>query len=130
MIRYYWMTPADTPEEFTDSVRAPLNVTSNAEECTVAISTIEVEDEDSAYDFKAWRRVYIVEDDAPTDETVVYMGHISDVVIERMHPYSATARKWTLSVSDLNYYLNIRIFRGDADRPEETDLERLTWLLG
>ena len=129
-VRWYYMNPAEEAEEFTDGVREPLLVRSGAEEGSAEICQVVVEDEDSIYDFLAWRRVYALDDEAPADEQVIWMGSISDIWLERMHPFTATSRKWTLSLTDLNYIFVPRIFdEEEFDRPAETDLQRLTALL-
>lgn len=62
----------------------------------------------------------------------LYRGFFADRIIKRDKSYiTGAARVWDCSVADANSVLYFEVLRGsDANRPAETDTERLEWLLG
>lgn len=132
-IRYFYMNPAAEPVELTDRVWTALSWNSSAEELNAVQSEWVIEDPDSDLLLYPWRRVYVLDDDAPEDHTVIGMGFIFDVEIERSEVYlrSPVNRAWRLTITDLNYMPQYPLFdAGDSpDRAIETDLERIAWYL-
>jgi hypothetical protein len=105
-------------------------VKSSAEEGEASISTLIIDDPDGDLIIDPFRQIYIVETAAPSGEQVVYRGYVSDREIRR-GPYRIGAgREWVVQLSDPNWLIGLRIVVGsDANRPAETDLQRVQWLL-
>jgi len=121
-----------TSEEITDRVQLyTLDVAQNAEEGSVASSSILVEDPDGDYDVVGWRRVRIYEGLAASSNTLTYNGWVADREITRgTSALTAAARTWNVTLVDNNTILDLRIENGtDANRPAETDVQRIQWLL-
>lgn len=119
----------------TDHIRLPdLEVTMHAEEGVVGRSSITVEDVGGALDLTAWRRIWLWESaESPgnqvigtfrvTDREIGRKGGIDDQVV-------STDRWWKLGLVDHNTFLQHRVItRADGDRPAETDIQRLNFLL-
>jgi len=121
-----------TSEEITDRVQLyTLDVAQNAEEGSVASSSILVEDPDGDYDVVGWRRVRIYEGLAASSNTLMYNGWVADREITRgTSALTAAARSWNVTMVDNNTVMDLRIENGtDANRPAETDVQRIQWLL-
>lgn len=122
-----------TYEDITDRVRVgSLDVTQNAEEGSVAMSTITIDDPDGDYEIKGYRRIAIYETEGEEDVSqLTYNGFIVDRKIIRGPYRTGAGRQWVCTVVDTNCLLEFRLMTGeDADRPAETTAERLDWLLG
>jgi hypothetical protein len=128
-----WRPVSEDPAiEFTDHVRLyTLDVTENAEEGSVAISGIFVDDDDGALDFPPLTRIWAQETEiAASSNTYVYHGYIADRTIHRGDSTrTSTARVWEVNAADENSVLSRRVLSNpNANRPAETDVQRVTWL--
>lgn len=108
-----------------------LVVMSEAEEGGTAGSTVTAYDPDAVLDFIGHSHLRIWEMSAPEGSRCIWQGHVSRQKVKRgEYDKVGVQRIWELSVDDFNSYFSRRIFdKADADRPAETDIERLTWLL-
>jgi hypothetical protein len=107
-----------------------------AEEGSVAMSEIVVDDEGQTLDYVGLRRVYAFETTAPAQNQLIFDGYIADKTVGRLPTEgqdddpSVTGRRWTLQLTDVNSVLSRRIITGaDGNRPAETDVARINWLL-
>jgi hypothetical protein len=130
-VRYEAGVSADY-EDITDRVRThQLDVVQGAEEGKVPISTITIDDPDGDYEIKGYRRIAIYETAGTAGvDQLSYNGFIVDRKIIRGPYRTGAGRQWVCSVVDTNCLLEFRLMTGeDANRPAETDIERLDWLL-
>lgn len=135
--RYFYRDQAGDVVEFTDRVQhgwadnpATEGLVMNAEEGSVGSSTIRVEDPDGDWQIDGHRIVFVRDDDLEYDDYggVVYIGYSAGQTIERDLMRTGAARIWTIVLTDINTVFDRRIMNGsDANRPAETDVERITW---
>ena len=125
-------TATDPFEDITDRVRLyTLDATIKAEEGSVALSTIPVDDPDGDYDIVGWRRISAYEDTATGSNTLVGVWWVADRKVTRGPYLTGSGRLWTVSLADMNSVLSHRVLHNpDANRSAETDTARLNWLLG
>jgi hypothetical protein len=130
-LNYIYSDSTGSTIDITDRCRVnQLSVKDQAEEGAVAISTLVVDDPDGDIDFTGHRRFYIYEDTAPSGDQLIYNGFTFNERITRGPNNVGTGRQWTLDLADVNVFLNRRIMNGaDANRPAETDTERIVALL-
>jgi hypothetical protein len=97
-----------------------------------ASALVMVDDPDGTLTFVPWRRFWITEDEAPTGKRRLWMGYITAVRVRRRDHYLGPGRVWELELYDINSILHHRILlpADNANRPAETDIQRLDWLLG
>lgn len=117
----------------TDRVRVPsLELTMMAEECAVGDSTIVIDDPDGDFYTPGLRPLYVVETEAVDDEFSGIIGVFwTWNRVCRRGPYrTGAAREVVVSVKDVNTLLTFRVQKGsDAEREQENDVERMTWLI-
>jgi hypothetical protein len=104
----------------------------NAEEGTVGRMTLRVDDPTGTFDVAGHRIVWAQETEAAADDYggVVGVWYTSVRDVEEGHPWDGVGRVWTLELDDLNTVLDRRIMLGaDCNRPAETDVARMQWLL-
>lgn len=121
-----------TYEDISDRFRNyTLDVTQNAEEGAVALSTVTIDDPDGNYEIKGWRRLAIYENAASAgSNSLLYNGFIVNRKIIRGPYRTGAGRQWVCSVADTNCLAEFRIMVGsDANRPAETDVARMQWLM-
>jgi len=130
-LNYIYSDSTGSTIDITDRCRVnQLSVKDQAEEGAVAISTLVVDDPDGDIDFIGHRRFYIYEDTAPAGDQLIYNGFTFNERITRGPNNVGVGRQWTLDLADVNVFLNRRIMNGaDANRPAETDTERIQALL-
>lgn len=91
-----------------------------------------IDDPTGALNLTIWRS-YTVDDTAATP-TRVFTGRAIDKTVGRLgKQVEGTARTWNVSIEDLNNELHrvlVRFQDNDGKRLAETDVVRLTWLLG
>ena len=132
---YKFRTPDGVKTEMTQYFRElTLDVTTNAEEGSNAQSTVQADDPDGTFDLVGHRVFTVQEDTAPaaSSNSHIYVGYSAARRISR-GPYHRTqaGRVWDIDLVDLNSVLPRRIMDGaDSNRPAETDVARVTWLLG
>jgi hypothetical protein len=111
--------------------RLTLDVTVKAEEGSVAISQVRFDDPDGSFHVVGWRRIHIYEDEEDPGLDLIYSGWVYEKNISRGSFHrTAGARVWDVSLADFNSMLEMRVCTGnDWDRPAETDIERLQFLM-
>jgi len=118
------------------TVRQGASFSAAAEEGAVATSQIIVDDPDNSLNYVGLRRLYAYETTAPAHNQMVYNGYLQDRTIGRQpaegpdDDEEVMGRRWALNVADTNSLLSRRLITGaDGDRPAETDIARIQWLL-
>lgn len=102
----------------------------NAEEGSVALSTFEVDDEEAGLDIKGHRTFQWIESSEGSNTNVIWYGYTADRDIDRGPFRVQRSRRWHVNAADVNSYLTRPIMRGaDANRPAETDVARVQWLM-
>lgn len=122
---------ASSNVDISDRVRAyQLSVKSQAEQGSVALSQIVVDDPDGGINILGLRGVTVHETEETVGSQLVYKGWTADRDIARgPSMLTGTSRRWSVNLADQNSIINRRIMRGaDANRPAETDVERIQWL--
>src|SRR5688572_19636466 len=104
------------------------DVTQHAEEGSVAMSSIVLDDPEGDLDVTGWRRVWAYDDVATGSNSLIYHGWVGDKKVTR-GPYRVqSGRIWTISVADQNVTAGFRILTIEqANRPSETDVARVNW---
>ncbi len=107
-----------------------ISITQNAEEQSVANSTIVFEDPTGTLDLIGLRSVVIWDDLAPF--TWIYRGQMGTRSVTRGDFRAGSkARIWTVELVDVNTFLSWRIMEAAGfNRPAETDVARMQYLLG
>ena len=131
MIRIY---VADDSNVLTDmsayvNIRVPrsLSVTENAEEQSVASSTITFDDPNGELDLVGLRDVAI--DDDLASFARIWRGQMWIRRVKRGNwRAGAAARIWEADLNDLNTRLAWRVGNANVSRPAETDVERMQYL--
>lgn len=133
---YYSVDDVPTVLEITDRVELPIDDNGNAigvgayaEEGSGWTGQLIVNDPAGDLVMLCWRRIYAVME-AATTRTVIGNWYITDLDVIRMDPFSGAARQWQVSMADENSLLERLILVGsDGNRPAETDIDRVRWLL-
>ena len=109
---------------------------SAAEEGSVAMSQLVVDDPDLTLNYIGLRRLYAYETAAQAHNQMVYNGYLQHRSIGRQpaegpdDDEEVMGRRWILNIADTNSLLSRRLITGaDGDRPAETDIARIQWLL-
>jgi hypothetical protein len=107
-------------------------ITSNAEQGSVAISQIVLDDPEGGINILGLRPFSLTETAESSNQTVIFNGWTADRDVTRGPSMrTAAARLWDVRLTDTNMTITRRIMRGaDANRPAETDVARVQWLLG
>jgi hypothetical protein len=133
-LHYYFRNPDGDMEDISHRMRKyALTVTESAEEFQPASSTVIIDDPDGDFEITGHRLFQIVEDEIPGDDNVIFSGYTYDQRIRRGPYRDGAAREWEVRLVDVNTVVTRRFLTeedDDADRPAETDVERLQWLLG
>jgi hypothetical protein len=128
-IRVYFRNAAGDIEEITDALAVEtLEVSENAEEGSVAISRVALDDPDMTLDIGGHRLFYIEEDEVYGEEPKIFRGFTADRSYSRgQHPLG---REIQAQVADMNVVWQRRVMVGaDCKRPAETDVARMQWLV-
>jgi hypothetical protein len=118
--------------DITDRCRTyVLSVTDRAEEGSVAISNLVIDDPDGDLTITGHRRLYIFEDTAPVGDQMIFNGFVvNERVIRGPSGKTEASRQWVVDLADVNVLINRRIMNGaDANRPAEDDTPRIQALL-
>src|SRR4029079_12503793 len=110
----------------------PQGMAENAEERSVGSWDLQIED-DGVLDLHAQRTFYVLEDDTPDVDNVLWVGQTFDKHSGRGDVHrTGPGHVYQLNLIDLNTLLERRVIKetDDPDRPEETDVERMQWLEG
>lgn len=131
--RWYYRNPNGDYVEIVDRIaRVGWEVREQAEEGSAAMSTIVIDDPDMDFDMVGRLNIYVLEDSSEADDDVLFAGVIADQEIGRRGGEweQPLARLWTVSMTDRNVFWQKRVMVGtDCNRPAETDVERVQWLL-
>lgn len=104
-----------------------------SEEGSVPTSTLPIPDGAMALDIDGLRSIYVQETSSALDDDILYYGYTWDQDISRgeSETFEPVGRSWGLNVVDRNNFWQRVVMRGsDCNRPAETDVDRMTWLLG
>lgn len=109
----------------------PFSITQNAEEGSVGMSQLIVDDPSGNLTMRGHRRVYYVETAAPSGEQVIGNGYVGTKEISRGDwNVGPLARTFNVNLADANTLISRRLVVGsDGNRPAETDVKRVQWLL-
>jgi hypothetical protein len=131
--RWYYESEPDVWTEITDRIsREDWEVREQAEEGSAAMSTLVIDDPDMDFDIVGRIIIYCVEDTSEADDDRLFGGIVADQEIGRAGGewLQPLGRIWTVSVTDLNANWQRRVMVGtDCNRPAETDVERVQWLM-
>lgn len=121
-----------TSEDITNRVRLyTLDLSQKAEEGSVAVSEMRIDDPSGDYEVIGWRRIRVYEDSATSSNTLTYNGWVADRRVSRQEFVTGAGRKWVTSLADMNSIISMRVLtQSGADRPAETDVQRIQWLMG
>jgi hypothetical protein len=113
-------------------LRPTNGLTSRALGCESGLSTIVANDPDATMTLTKWhafRGFRFEETDCAN--LVVFQGNMTNRTLRRgSSERTEDARVWDIQVADFNFQMKRRVIRGtDGNRPAETDIARLTWLL-
>ena len=133
--RHYWIAPGETTwTEVVASIEIEeWQTKESAEEGTAPLMRVIVYDPDMVYDFVGHRPWRIIEDQITDGDDIIYQGYIATQEISRGEGAKGEplGRVWALDISDANTLWARRAMLGaDCNRPAETDVERMQWLLG
>ena len=108
-----------------------LSTTANAEEGSVAISQVVIDDPEGGINIVGLRGLTLTETAESSNQQVIYKGWTADRDLTRGPSMrTGAARLWNVNVADQNSLITRRIMRGsDANRPAETDVARVQWLM-
>jgi hypothetical protein len=131
---YYFRNADGDLEDISHRMRKyALTVSERAEEGQPASSTVVIDDPDGDFEIVGHRLFVIEEDEIPGDDNIIFQGYTYDQDISRGEFHrTGAARIWEVRVVDVNTVLSRRMLTeddDDADRPAETDVERLEWLI-
>lgn len=130
--RYVYSHSTSSNVDVSNRVRAyRTQLKSNAEEGSVAISQLIVDDPDGGLNILGLRGVTVTETSEASNSQITYAGFIADRDVSRgPAPHVGSSRQWLVNLADLNEVINRRIMLGnDAKRPAETDVARVQWLM-
>lgn len=104
-------------------------LTESAEAGVVATSNVDIDDPSGALSIVGLKTFRMLETACSWPRA--FTGYIAERSIGRADSLlTGAARRWSCSVVDANSALNFEVIRGAAaNRPAETDIARLTWLL-
>ena len=117
--------------DVTDKVRLDsLVVEMKALQGEVGAGSIRIDDTTGTADLAPAMKLWtLAESDA--SPTLIAGGYIAERSPDRGPLAAGTERQWVPTLADFNTALGDRVLTGDhAKRPEETDYQRVTWLLG
>ena len=109
-----------------------VSLTANAEEGSVAISTLLVDDPGGTLNLVGHRRVYVYESAEDPLNQMIWTGFLGDRTVTRGEGEFVLSadRRWSAALVEGNTILSRRIITGaDGNRPAETDVARVTWLV-
>lgn len=131
MLFYIYSDSTSSTIDITSRCRVGrLSVKDNAEEGSVAISSLIIDDPNGDLEITGHRRMYIYESEAPIHDQVIFNGFVVNERTERGPYRTGAGRQWVVDLADPNVLINRRIMNGaDANRPAETDLARIQALL-
>lgn len=109
---------------------------SKAEEGAYGSWTVTLDDPFGELDIIGHRHWFVEDDESEDDDDIIFGGYTGGQTLARMEgdqrrTVGPQARVITIDLMDGNAFFNRTIMKGsDCDRPVETDVERMQWLLG
>lgn len=132
--RWYHADVNGTFHEITDRVaRVGWEIREQAEEGESGMSTVTFDDPDMDFDPEPWRNWYVLEDESEDANSMLCGGWTAEQEVGREGGEwtQPLGRVWQIGHTDANTYWAMRVMVGaDANRPAETDVERVQWLMG
>ncbi len=119
--------------DISSRIRAyQLSVSQFAEEGSTAITQLEVDDPEGGINILGLRLIQLTETAESSNQQVIGRWFTTERDIVRHESMrTGAARLWRVNMADPNSIIARRIMRGsDANRPAETDVQRVQWLLG
>lgn len=115
--------------EIIDSIdRTTIELTENAEEGSVGISHVRIDDPEVAIAIRGHRAFVVAESEIDSGETAFFRGYTADRTYTALDGVSVMGRQIELNVADVNSVFARRISIGrDGRRKAETDIERVLW---
>src|SRR5688500_16636545 len=98
-----------------------------AERGAVGIGGFDLSDEGGAITVPAMKAVTV--DESAASPVRLFTGYTTDPALARGPYRIGSDRAWDVDVLDINTLLDDRLLLAGANRPEETDYARVTWLL-
>jgi len=124
MLFYIYSDAPGSTIDITSRCRVdrPFSVKDNAEEGSVAMSSLIIDDPNGDLEITGHRRIYIYESSAPILDQVVFNGFVVNERVSRGPYRTGAGRIWTVDLADANVLINRRIMNGaDANgRPRRT----------
>lgn len=131
--RFYYRDAAGDVIELTAYIdRTRWKLQERAEEGQPGSTTITIVDTSMALDIDGHRNAWVLEDESEATDDELWGGVLHGQEIGRafddeMQP---VGRVWSIEFYDKNAVWNRRVMTGaDCKRPDETDVERMQWLL-
>ncbi len=105
------------------------SLTEAAESGILGFGRLRIDDPTSSLSLVGHRALNIQEPDC--SDPWLFRGYLADRMVKHEDSLNiGTARVWDCTLVDLNSGLQFRVIRSGGKRPEETDTQRLAWLLG
>lgn len=132
-LEYYYRLPDGELGTVTDlnddRVRLyTLDVTANAEEGSIGVSEVTLDDPEGDLTIPG-HRVFGTLETALGSNGFVHVGYTGERKVNRGPYRIGPGRQWKVQLTDINTVLDRRLMVGsDAKRPAETDVQRVLWL--
>jgi len=132
-LRATYSVSASSNVDISARIRAyQMSVMANAEQGSVAMPSLAVDDPEGGINITGLRNITLTETSESSNQQVIFTGWTASREVTRGQESHRTgaARLWTVTLADQNSLIGRRIMRGgDANRPAETDVARIQWLL-
>jgi len=132
-LRATYSVSASSNVDISARIRAyQMSVMANAEQGSVAMPSLAVDDPEGGINITGLRNITLTETAEASNQQVIFTGWTASREVTRGQDSHRTgaARLWTVTLADQNSLIGRRIMRGgDANRPAETDVARVQWLL-
>ncbi len=132
-LRATYVASASSNVDISARIRAyQMSVSQYAEQGSVAMSQLEVDDPEGGINITGLRHIVLTESSESSNQQRIGDFWTADRDIVRHESLrTGSARLWRVNMTDSNSIITRRIMRGsDANRPAETDVQRVQWLLG
>jgi hypothetical protein len=132
-LRATYSVSASSNVDISARIRAyQMSVMANAEQGSVAMPSLAVDDPEGGINITGLKSIMLTETAESSNSQVIFTGWTAAQEVTRGQDSHRTgaARLWTVTLADQNSLIGRRIMRGsDANRPAETDVARVQWLL-
>jgi len=132
-LRATYSVSASSNVDISARIRAyQMSVMANAEQGSVAMPSLAVDDPEGGINITGLKSIKLTETAESSNSQVIFTGWTAAQEVTRGQDSHRTgaARLWTVTLADQNSLIGRRIMRGsDANRPAETDVTRVQWLL-